>query len=216
MKKSKAAVFLTVALLSVLCLPTKNVEAKTKPIKSVPVESTPPVASRPTPKPETPIFALKGKFIPSGWMGDYGDLKFNGAFLEGTVKVMKISYSALRKQEAGWAGIYWQNRANNWGDKKGGFDLRNYRYLRFRAKGEKGDELIDKFFVGGISGQTEEGDTDQGTLGQVELTKAWKDYEIDLRGIDLSHIIGGFGFAVSADTNEKGLTMYLDNIRFEK
>jgi hypothetical protein len=53
-------------------------------------------------------------------------------------------------------------------------------------------------------------------LSPVELTKDWKKYEISLTGLDIKHIIGGFGFAANADSNPNGFTLYLDDIRFEK
>jgi hypothetical protein len=190
-------------------------------------------------------------YIPSGWMGDYGDIKMNQGWTAGmggdkkdapadkkgakapakgkgaaadssasaTTNVdtqIQIRYTAERKQGAGWAGIYWQHPANNWGDKKGGFDLSAYKKMKFRARGENGGEVIDKFFIGGITGQTEEGDTDEASLATVELTKDMKEYEIDLNGLDLSHIIGGFGVAANADANPNGFTIYLDDVRLEK
>jgi len=175
-------------------------------------------------------------YVPSGWMGDYGDLKMNQGWVKSQVgkekkdgKVAKadepkpgedtciqVRYTAERKQGAGWAGIYWQHPANNWGDKRGGFDLSAYSKLTFMAKGEQGGEVVDKFFIGGITGQTEEGDSDEASLSPVTLTKEWKKYEISLKGLDMSHIIGGFGFAANADANPNGFVAYLDDIRLEK
>lgn len=182
------------------------------------------------------IFTERGSrlnhYIPSGWMGDYGDLKFNQGWKEKIAKpkatakkpaadvkdetCIQLKYTAERKQGAGWAGVYWQNPANNWGDKRGGFDLTGYKKLKFWAKGEKGGEIVDKFFLGGITGQTEEGDSDEASVSPVELTKDWKEYEIDLTGLDLSHIIGGFGIAANAEVNPNGFTIYVDEIRLEK
>lgn len=175
-------------------------------------------------------------YAPSGWMGDFGDLKINQGWSKDVAKpkmkgkkasknmeevkdetCIQIQYSAERKQGAGWAGIYWQHPPNNWGDKRGGYDLSSYSKCLFWARGEKGGEVIDKFFVGGITGQTEEGDSDgPQSVSPVDLTKEWKEYEISLTGLDMSHIIGGFGFAANADSNPDGFTMYLDEIRFVK
>lgn len=175
-------------------------------------------------------------YAPSGWMGDYGDLKMNQGWVkgqsakkdgkaaktaEGDLKpgedtCIQVRYTAERKQGAGWSGVYWQHPANNWGDKRGGFDLSAYSKLTFMAKGEQGGEVIDKFFIGGITGQTEEGDSDEASLSPVTLTKEWKKYEIPLKGLDMSHIIGGFGFAANADANPNGFVAYIDDIRFEK
>ena len=49
----------------------------------------------------------------------------------------------------------------------------------------------------------------------MELTNQWKQYTIDLKGKDLSNIIGGFAWAGSKDDNPDGFTIYLDDIRFE-
>jgi hypothetical protein len=174
-------------------------------------------------------------FTPSGWMGDYGDLKLNQGWKKEEMSAkgaketvdgkqteaeedtcMQVKYTAERKQGAGWAGIYWQHPANNWGDKKGGYDLSKYTKLTFWAKGEQGGETIDKFFIGGITGQTEEGDSDTASVSPVTLTKDWKEYEVSLKGLDMSHIIGGFGFAANADANPNGFTMYVDEVRLEK
>lgn len=155
-------------------------------------------------------------YIPSGWMGDFGDLKFNQAWPTnpGAGKsCIQIKYTGERKQGAGWTGIYWQHPANNWGDKKGGFDLSGYKTLTFMARGEKGGELIDKFMIGGITGQTEDGDSDNAQTDSIELTKDWKQYSIDLSKCDLKKIIGGFGFALNSDSNPSGATFYVDEIK---
>jgi hypothetical protein len=186
------------------------------------------------------VFTEKGSrqnhYVPSGWMGDFGDLKINNGWTKGVGKpagaakapakkgaapekdetCLQITYSAERKQGAGWAGIYWQHPANNWGDKRGGYNLTGYKKLTFWARGEKGGETVDKFYMGGITGQTEEGDTDEASVSPVQLTKDWKQYSVDLTGLDLSHIIGGFGFAANADSNPDGFTLYVDEIRYEK
>lgn len=159
-------------------------------------------------------------YIPAGWMGDTGDLKFNQNYiddvLDRTNTCIKIIYTAEKKQGANWAGIYWQMPANNWGDKKGGYDLSKYSKLIFKVRGDKGGEYIDKFMMGGITGQTEDGDSDNTETQPIELTTEWKEITLDLKGLDMKHIIGGFGFAVNADMNEKGIVFYLDEIRYEK
>ena len=159
-------------------------------------------------------------YIAAGWMGDYGDLKFNpGIPVEGGKQntCIQVKVSMERKQGAGWNGIYWQHPANNWGDRKGGYDLSSYKKLTFMARGEKGGEFIDKFGIGGITGQTEEGDSDNASIENVELTKEWKTYSVDLKGLDLTHVIGGFLFAVNDDTNNNTpMAFYLDEIKLEK
>jgi len=155
-------------------------------------------------------------YIPSGWMGDVGDIKLNDQFMDnphsGTT-CMEFGFSGKKSQGQGWAGVYWQNPANNWGSKKGGFDLTGMTKLTFWAKGAKGGEVIQKFMVGGIKGAYP--DTALVEFGPVELTDTWKEYTINLAGKDLSYVSGGFGWVTTADLNPNGATFYIDDIKFE-
>jgi hypothetical protein len=58
-------------------------------------------------------------------------------------------------------------------------------------------------------------DSDTAGIGPVVLEKTWKQYEIDLKGKDLSYIIGGFCWAGNLDGNPDGAVFYLDEIRYE-
>lgn len=155
-------------------------------------------------------------FIPSGWMGDYGDISIDDKHMDeyhsGSTSI-KIIYSAKRSGGQGWVGVYWQNPANNWGSKKGGFDLTGMTKLSVWMKGKDGGEVIDKIMVGGIKGVYP--DSTEATFGPFELTKKWKEYTINLAGKDLSYISGGFGWVANADSNKNGATFYFDDIKFE-
>jgi hypothetical protein len=182
----------------------------------------------PTMKPETkkqesmPFYvyadstSVANHFIPSGWMGDYGDIKYDGSSKEdpylGTTCI-KIVYSGQGSQGARWAGIFWQNPANNWGTMDKGFDLSKATKLTFWARGAKGGERIEEFKVGGIMG--EYSDSDSTSISPVILTPEWTQYTIDLKGKDLSYIIGGFCWATNVDVNPTGATFYLDEIKYE-
>lgn len=154
-------------------------------------------------------------YIPSGWMGDYGDIKLNDQVMDapqsGTT-CMQFSFSAKKSQGQGWAGVYWQNPANNWGSKKGGFDLTGMTKLSFWAKGAKGGEVLQKVMVGGVKGTYP--DSASVEMGPIELTDTWKEYTINLSGKDLSYINGGFGWVTTSDLNPDGGVFYLDNIKF--
>jgi hypothetical protein len=159
-------------------------------------------------------------YIPSGYMGDYGDIRLNDQSADnphsGTTCI-QIIYSAKKSQNQGWAGIYWQNPANNWGSKKGGFDLSGMTKLTFWARGAKGGEVIQKFKVGGIgiAQKATYPDSAEAEIGPVELTDTWKQYTINLAGKDLSYIGGGFNWVTNSDLNPEGATFYLDDIQFE-
>ncbi len=155
-------------------------------------------------------------YIPSGWMGDWGDMKINEKYLEnphGGTTSFQIIYNGKGAQGARWAGIYWQNPPNNWGTRPGGYDLTGAKKLTFWARGDKGGERIEEFKVGGITG--EYADSDVAGIGPVVLTTEWQQFTIDLEGKDLSSISGGFCWATNVDVNPEGCTFYLDDIRYE-
>jgi hypothetical protein len=155
-------------------------------------------------------------FIPSGWMGDYGDLKLDDGNTTDPADgktCIKVTYTGKATQGANWAGIFWQHPANNWGEKPGGFDLSTMKRITFWARGAEGGEKIAEFKVGGITG--EHGDSDSASIGPVSLTKDWKKYTIDLADKNLSHIVGGFCWSASRDDNPNGFVIYLDEIRYE-
>jgi len=160
---------------------------------------------------------FKNHFIPSGWMGDHGDIKFNPNWKEGVHSrrsCIKVTYTAEARQGNSWAGMYWQNPENNWGMRKGvGFDLRSAKALTFWARGEQGGEIVREFKMGGISGAYP--DTDTASVGPIALTSEWKEYTIDLSDMDLSYIIGGFCWVASALDNPEGMTFYLDDIVYK-
>ena len=160
--------------------------------------------------------AKDNHYIPSGWMGDTGDIKMNDQSAvnpkTGTTSIEFI-YNAKKAQGQGWAGVYWQNPANNWGSKNGGFDLTGMTKLTFWARGAKGGEVIQKVMVGGIKGTYP--DSAAVELGPIELTDTWKQYTINLSGKDLTYINGGFCWTTTADLNPDGATFYIDDIKFE-
>jgi len=155
-------------------------------------------------------------FIPSGWMGDFGDLSMDDKYMgephAGSTSI-KFVYTAKKTQNQGWAGVYWQNPANNWGSKKGGFDLTVLNKLTLWMRGEKGGEIIDKIAVGGIKGTYP--DTTEVSIGPIELTTTWTPYTVNLAGKDLSYINGALCWVANADSNPNGATFYVDDIKFE-
>jgi len=155
-------------------------------------------------------------YSPSGWMGDYSDIAFTDAWKESPhsgMSCIKVTYKPNASQGARWTGMYWQNPPNNWGEKKGGYDLTGAKKLTFWARGEKGGERIEEVKIGGLSGTYP--DSDIAAAGPIILTKDWQEYSINLDGKDLSYISGGFVWASNLDVNPNGCTFYLDDIRYE-
>jgi hypothetical protein len=166
--------------------------------------------------------APSNHFMPSGWMGDYGDLKFNDQateeFASGATS-MKITYTAEKRQGNGWAGIYWQSSQNNWGEKDTGFDLTDFNKLVFKAKGATGEEVISVAKVGGIT-ENLNGDpvtfSDSANVesGPIRLTNDWQEYSINLVEKDLSYINGGFCLIFNADHTDGEQTIYMDDVQY--
>ncbi len=167
-------------------------------------------------------------YKPTGYMGDTGDIHINETFEDNPNSgktCIRIVYDAKGKgpnacpyaPPCQWAGVYWQEPPNNWGKdqfwKGKGFNLSGYNRLVFWGRADK--SCIIEFKVGGIDEPY--GDSLTYPRGiHAELNKDWQEFEINLGGTNLSHIIGGFVWVTNWDTNPDGVTFYLDDIRFEK
>ncbi len=93
-------------------------------------------------------YSVWANFIASGWMGD-GELGEKYIQLyeawEDTTRpdslCIKVVYTPGPK---GWAGIYWQNEPDNWGDLPGkDMSKSGFTKITFWAKGEKGREVVE-------------------------------------------------------------------------
>src|SRR3989344_6996091 len=150
-------------------------------------------------------------FVPSGYMGDTSDIVIAGASKNNPGKgaaCMQIKYSGKASGGQKWAGVYWQDPANNWGTVKGaGYNLTGAKKVKFMARGDKGGEVVE-FKSGGISGEFPDSYRAESPI--ITLTPEWQEYAIDLEGQDLSTVIGGFIFAVAKDKNPEGAVFYLD------
>ncbi len=156
------------------------------------------------------------QFVPSGWMGDYTDVRYTDPYTGNchvTDKCMQFVYDAKKSQGFGWAGVYWQHPINNWGNQPGGYNLMGMARVTFWARGEKGGERIERFMVGGISGMYT--DSLKTWLGPVTLSREWTKYSIDLSSRSLAYVSGGFSWFTEARFNPDGCTFYLDEIKYE-
>jgi len=167
------------------------------------------------------IIDIENMFVPSGWMGDgeYGQkyLTFSGEDRSNPHSSPVSTKVIYRFGPKRWAGIYWQNKANNWGDKKGtDYSKKGITHLSFWARGETGNEMVE-FKSGDINDPNKKfHDSFSETTGRILLTKEWKEYKIDLTGADLSSVIGGFCWVASADFNSgTSATFYIDDIAFK-
>lgn len=156
-------------------------------------------------------------FVPSGFMPNGKCVALNDAWQEncyqGTSCIKTVYNVKCSQEDQKWAGIYWLNPANNWGNRKGGFDLTGATKLSFWARGERGGEQIEEIRMGGITGDYP--DSDVAVIGPIILSNEWREYTIDLRGKDLSYISGGFSWSTNVDVNPQDCVFYLDHIKYE-
>ena len=160
------------------------------------------------------IFPPVKNFSPSGYMGDVSDLKLAGSYKnlhqEG-YPCLKIMFMA--EGHMGWAGVSWQNPANNWGEYDGGYNLSKAKRLTFWLKGDKGGEIVEAKLGGTAANYP---DSENLTSGPITLANVWTQYSLDLTDADLFYISAGFGLAVKQDANPKGAIFYLDDVKYEE
>jgi hypothetical protein len=150
-------------------------------------------------------------YIASGWMGNTMGTKLDegcAANPHGGKTCVRIEYSAPDE----WAGIVWQDPANDWGDQPGGWNLTGARKLKFWARGEKGDESVS-FKFGILETDKKYSDSATGEITDVKLTKEWTEYAIDLEGKDLTRVKTGFVWTLAGRGSP--VIFFLDDIRFE-
>lgn len=105
-----------------------------------------------------------------------------------------------------------------------GIDLSGTIKLTFWARGERGNEIVE-FFMGGVGRKADTGapetpfpgsskrSPDQGTY--YILSTKWQQFTIDLTGLDLSYVLGGFAWVANSINNPNGAIFYLDDIQYE-
>ncbi len=173
------------------------------------------------PEPSSNTLDVMRLYTASGWMGDGKE----GKKYVQVDEVCKISPRPKRQTctkitytigPAGWAGIYWLNKADNWGDEHGeDLNSRGFKRVTFWARGERGHEIVE-FKTGGVSEAAKhDKDSFEGTTGKVSLETDWKKYNINIEGQNLSDVIGLFCWSASETSNPSGLIFYLDQIQFE-
>ena len=198
-------------------------DSETAPVISS-TESNPSVEQELKPGEFKPFYVYKDKgfanrFAPSGYMPNGECLYVNDAWTENCSQgnsCIKVIYDIdCSKKGRNWAGIYWLNPADNWGDRKGAYNLSGAQKLTFMARGEKGGERIEEFKIGGVGRGMDYPDSDNAFIGPVILTNEWKEYTIDLRGKDLTSISGGFAWISDTDANSQACVFYLDDIQYK-
>jgi len=150
-------------------------------------------------------------YCPSGWMGNTRGVKSD----EGCTNNPHAGKTCLRveyAEAADWAGIVWQDPANDWGDQAGGWNLTGAKTLKVWARGEKGGEIVS-FKFGVLGADKKFSDSAAGENSDIPLTREWQEYVIDVTGKDMSCIKTGFVWTVAGQGAP--MVFYLDAVRFE-
>jgi len=152
-----------------------------------------------------------GPWIASGYEGNNGAIKMDEASTDHPHSgdtCLKVSYEASDN----WAGVVWQDPANDWGNQPGGLDVTGAKKLTFWARGAKGGEVVS-FSFGILGVDKKYHDTATGEIKDVHLNSSWTQYSIDLSGKDLSRIKTGFVWIATGQGAP--IDFYLDDIQYE-
>ncbi len=177
-------------------------------------------------------FLVSDYFVPSGYMGD-------GSVLGRTPAPIEVSYSDCAPRPAGargncyrfvytpvptseegkgWAGVYWQGPANNWGQEPPQSVTPNATRVAFYAATETDGDAVS-FLVGGLNATDPDGaplpyvDKLSATQGEI-LTTGMTRYEIPLpSSASYDAVVGAFGWSISAFGGTSH-TLYLDDIQW--
>lgn len=179
------------------------------------------------PPPAMASVPLGALAIPAGWMSGGGD-PARYISLGSALGHRPDSKSSMITYKTGgsWGGWFWwpltcgdTGTAEAWDKVKRGAcginvleqgDLSAVNRLTFWAKGDQGGEAIE-FKIGAVDILPSPGRS----LGKVTLTGDWKQYEIDLSGMNLTNAIALFYWGATDMDNPKGAVFYLDDIQFE-
>jgi hypothetical protein len=175
------------------------------------------------------VYADTG-FIPSGFMGDFSAITLevgNTVNPHSGSTCAHFRYSGAATEGEGWAGVYFQYPANNFGAQAGRTDLQGHSRLSFWVRGDVGGETL-RFGSGGINrnppptaqlpfqdsyGPVCVGDCQGGD--PIVLSSTWTRYTINLEQQNLTTVIGPFFWTATAEENPQGAGFCLDDIFLE-
>ncbi|MDR0575217.1 MAG: hypothetical protein LBG96_14570 [Tannerella sp.] len=169
---------------------------------------------------------------------DYGDSKnaftqrgFMGENAEEPVlnEASRVAYSGITSIRAtapirngGWSGLVFANGIlekgsviprMDWGDHDAGVNLTGAKKLVIHARTADNETAYVEFKMGIIGGAYP--DTGTKSSGLLNLSDEWSTIEIDLQGVDLSRIAGGFAILFNDANKKNAVTVYMDEIYYE-
>jgi hypothetical protein len=176
--------------------------------------------------PEGATFNVNRYYVPSGKVGDIGDVTIKGtAFLYVTKGQGPHEYEwkyeddgkTLSTQCAQFAGVIWLSPSNCFGtEPDAGYDLRGFKSVKWRARSTSGPVEVE-FFIGGITWIWTQEDQKhvrkpvpypdsmpRTSLGTKKLTPDWQEFDYSLAGQpdnNLKRVVGAFGWTANWGSN---------------
>lgn len=182
----------------------------------------------------TDLSAAGNHFVAYGAMGDEDKLTINPGCKISPHSGDTCFENRFIVNGNNWGGWYFMNGVLegaetqpklNWGDyPDAGVNLTGAKHLIFWARGANGGEQVE-FFAFGVGRNATTGNpvkpypdsSRKVSLGYKTLSANWTQYSINLTGLDLSYVLGGFGWVTNAPKNNyHDITFYLDDIRYDK
>jgi hypothetical protein len=180
----------------------------------------------------TDLSAAGNHFVMLAQMGS--DVEINPGCYENPYRGATCIENKFSGTGTSWGGWYLMNGVlegeeiqpkANWGEyPDAGLNLTGATKLTFWARGKEGGERVEFFAFGvGRNADTSEpiapypDSSPKRSLGYITLSKEWQHYTIDLSGVDLSYVLGGFGWVTNAPQNDnQPIIFYLDDIKYDK
>jgi hypothetical protein len=125
-------------------------------------------------------------------------------------------------RNGGWSGIVFANGIlekgsiipqMDWGDHNAGVNLTGAKKLVIHARAADGETAYAEFKMGVVGGKYP--DTGTKSSGLVKLTDTWSTIEINLQGLNLSRIAGGFAVLFNDSNSGNAVTVYMDEVYYE-
>ena len=146
---------------------------------------------------------------------------------------IRAEYTHAAGGAASFGGFYFQNGTLDGEERapvpnfgvvpNAGINLTGATSLTFWVKGAVGGEKIE-FFVAGVGRDPDSGamtaphpdsSPRQPVRGTITtLSTAWRLVTVDLAGMDLSYVLGGFGWVADSVHNPNGAVFFLDDIQY--
>jgi hypothetical protein len=148
-------------------------------------------------------------YYPSGKIGDVGDIS-----ADQDRSSLRIDYRPTRSSGLGWAGIYFLYPDGNW-ERFPGRNLSGATQLTFWVCADH--DTYAEFSVGGIrdSSLPYSDSLTRRSTGLVAVSTTWQRYGIDLKGTDLSSVIGALAVATNRDRDTRSRSIFLDDITID-